>query len=228
MKTGLTKKEQAERTRAQILEAAIGLFSRRGFVSTTMQDIAAAIGMTPGVLYWHFDGKEAVLIAVLDELKRRLVLELQQAQTSAGARELGARELVQALIARVADVATRHNEYMILVGTVGAEATDTNTRVEAALRDAYRGVARFLEALLCQIVPRERRDAIDPYATAQLFLGLYMGGLMHQRLYRDELPLARALPVLERMLLAALLGDPVPPAPRRRPSRPRSRAGRSP
>ena len=71
-----TKKEQAEATRSAIIDAAIRLFAKSGYVSTTTQDIARAIKMTPGVLYWHFKDKEEVLVAVIAELERRLAAEL--------------------------------------------------------------------------------------------------------------------------------------------------------
>src|SRR5258705_13911056 len=84
-KKRLGKKEQAERTRRQILDAAIPLLIRRGYASTTMLDLATAIDMTPGALYWHFDSKEDLLIGVLDDLKRRMLVELAGVRETIGA-----------------------------------------------------------------------------------------------------------------------------------------------
>src|SRR5881628_2831455 len=97
-----TKKAQAERTRAAIIDAAIGLFARRGFASTSTQDLAKAIGMTTGVLYWHFKDKEELLIAAVNELERRLAEELLSEAEAKSA--TGARQTFEALIARVARV----------------------------------------------------------------------------------------------------------------------------
>src|ERR1041385_7956617 len=65
------KQERAARTRVEILEAAITLFARRGFLATTMAELAKAIRMTPGALYWHFPTKEDLLLAAIDELHER-------------------------------------------------------------------------------------------------------------------------------------------------------------
>lgn len=49
-----------------ILDAALDEFSRRGYVATRMDDIARRCGLSKGGLYAHFDGKEAILKALLD------------------------------------------------------------------------------------------------------------------------------------------------------------------
>lgn len=221
MKTGMTKKEQAERTRAAILEGAIGLFARKGFASTSTQDLSKAVGVTPGALYWHFEDKEALLIAVLAELQARLAAELAAAQRKRA--PSGPRATLEALVERVAKVVERHQEYLLLVGGVSAEATDVNPRVEKALREAYRGIAAVVAAILEQGAALKLIDSdLDRPFAAQLFMGMYMGGIMHQRLFREELPLARALPVLRRMLVSALFPAGRVPGARRRGS---SRAG---
>jgi AcrR family transcriptional regulator len=202
----LGKKAQAERTRRQILDAAIPLLAGRGYASTTMQELARAIGMTPGALYWHFDSKEDLLIGVLDDLKRRMLVELDRARETIGA--LAAADpqgLVRALVHHVAQVAEQHQQYILLAGVIGAEAMDANERVEEALREAYEGVAAVAAEAFTSAL--ERPEEADMECTAQMFLGLFMGGLMHQRLFRDRFPLSRALPVLERMLVAAATSE---------------------
>ncbi len=52
--------------RNQILEQATLLFGARGFGRTSMRDIAAAVGMLPGSVYYHFESKEALLSAVYE------------------------------------------------------------------------------------------------------------------------------------------------------------------
>lgn len=50
--------------RQQILEQATLLFGAHGYDRTSMRDIAAAVGMLPGSVYYHFASKEALLAAV--------------------------------------------------------------------------------------------------------------------------------------------------------------------
>jgi len=47
--------------RQSIEAAAAGLFADRGFAGTSVADIAAEVGITPGAIYRHFSGKEELL-----------------------------------------------------------------------------------------------------------------------------------------------------------------------
>jgi AcrR family transcriptional regulator len=55
-------------TRDRILDAALALFSERGFKATTVIDIETAAGLTPGAggVFHHFPSKRAVLAAALE------------------------------------------------------------------------------------------------------------------------------------------------------------------
>lgn len=54
-----------ERTHQRILDAAYGLFRRKGFTRVSMDDIAAATAVTKRTIYHHFESKDALLAAVL-------------------------------------------------------------------------------------------------------------------------------------------------------------------
>jgi AcrR family transcriptional regulator len=47
--------------RRDILQAAARLFGTHGYAGTSMRDIAAAVGMLPGSLYYHFPSKEVLI-----------------------------------------------------------------------------------------------------------------------------------------------------------------------
>ncbi len=57
-------KEEAERTYHALLDAATDLFMQKGIAKTTLNDIATAAGMTRGAVYWHFDNKDSVIMAL--------------------------------------------------------------------------------------------------------------------------------------------------------------------
>ncbi|WP_198670590.1 TetR family transcriptional regulator [Oceanicella sp. SM1341] len=59
-------KEQAARTRADILAAAYSLFAEKGFEQTSLEAIAEAAGVTRGAIYWYFANKAAILDAILE------------------------------------------------------------------------------------------------------------------------------------------------------------------
>ena len=53
--------------RHELLGAAAKLFRRQGFAATTTRDIAAAAGMQSGSPFYHFESKNALLYAVMEE-----------------------------------------------------------------------------------------------------------------------------------------------------------------
>ncbi|WP_041928594.1 TetR/AcrR family transcriptional regulator [Methylotenera mobilis] len=66
-------KEDAQKTRDQILDAAELVFYSKGFTLTTMSDIAEAAMLSRGAVYGHYKGKLEVAIAMvkraLDQVK---------------------------------------------------------------------------------------------------------------------------------------------------------------
>ena len=58
-------KEDAEKTRLKIIEAALTLFSRNGYSNTTLAMIGSEAGYSRGPIYWHFKNKEDLFQAVL-------------------------------------------------------------------------------------------------------------------------------------------------------------------
>jgi AcrR family transcriptional regulator len=52
-------------TRRLILEAAAGLFREHGYAGVSLRDIAEAVGMKTGSLYYHFDSKESLVEEIL-------------------------------------------------------------------------------------------------------------------------------------------------------------------
>jgi AcrR family transcriptional regulator len=88
---------RAER-RASILRGAAAAFARSGFAPTSMDDVAAACGVTKLIVYRHFETKEelyrSILQSVFDRLGQELAVGLSQGLT----RNLGAR--VQLTVAR--------------------------------------------------------------------------------------------------------------------------------
>ena len=61
------QQERTEISRAQILEAALDLFSRQGFRGTTVREIAEAAGRSTGNVYHHFPDKDTIFRTLLDQ-----------------------------------------------------------------------------------------------------------------------------------------------------------------
>src|ERR1700733_14358745 len=59
---------QGAATRDHLYATALGLIASRGYEATTLRDIAKQAGVSLGLLYRYFPSKQAVVIALYDEL----------------------------------------------------------------------------------------------------------------------------------------------------------------
>lgn len=62
----MTQEERSKRSRTQILNAALELFSHQGYRATSMREIADRAGLSTGNVYHHFKDKEAIFLTLLD------------------------------------------------------------------------------------------------------------------------------------------------------------------
>ncbi|MDM0037146.1 TetR/AcrR family transcriptional regulator [Variovorax sp. J22P271] len=92
---GLLKRE---RTRVQLVQAAIKVFSARGYVDATMQEIAAVAAMTTATVYNHFKTKEevagGVALLLADTLCRRITASQQGVEEGARRMAIGVRRYI--------------------------------------------------------------------------------------------------------------------------------------
>jgi len=78
--------QKTEATRRKLLAAGLRIFARDGFEAARIEDIAAETGHTRGAFYAHFDTKEDLFLALLEENASNRLGDLQRRlEKSAGA-----------------------------------------------------------------------------------------------------------------------------------------------
>lgn len=63
----MVRQARSEATRKRIINAAVDLFAEVGYQATGLGDIIERAEMTKGALYYHFDSKEALATAIIEE-----------------------------------------------------------------------------------------------------------------------------------------------------------------
>jgi len=66
---------RTERTRRRILDESLKLFNEHGEENVTTTDVAGALGISPGNLYYHFRNKYQTVTELFARLESRLALE---------------------------------------------------------------------------------------------------------------------------------------------------------
>ncbi|MEA3117430.1 MAG: hypothetical protein QOI13_700 [Paraburkholderia sp.] len=83
----LTREESRDQTRERLIEAARTMFIKKGFVATSVEDIAAAAGYTRGAFYSNFGGKADLLIELLRRDHERMQADFQSIMEEGGTRK---------------------------------------------------------------------------------------------------------------------------------------------
>jgi len=73
---------QGDRTKARLYGIALRMITSRGYEATTLREIAAEAGVSVGLMYRYFPNKQAVVVALYDELSAGFVQ--QSARMPAG------------------------------------------------------------------------------------------------------------------------------------------------
>jgi AcrR family transcriptional regulator len=75
------KQQRSKDTVRKMLNAAIELFVKEGYHGASIADIADATGLTKGAIYFHFESKDALMAAILEEFEKlyldRMIAEVE-------------------------------------------------------------------------------------------------------------------------------------------------------
>ena len=66
-------KDEAERTRRRVLQAARKVFARQGVARTSLEQVARAAGVTRGAVYWHFRNKADLFFQMREQVSLPLL-----------------------------------------------------------------------------------------------------------------------------------------------------------
>jgi len=178
-------KEEAQETRAQILEAAEKAFHKRGVARTTLADIAKLAGVTRGAIYWHFNDKAELVEAMLESLHEPLDALARASESEDEVDPLGCMRklLVQLMHQMVLDPKTRRiNEIL----HHKCEFTDDMCEIRQQRQHSTVDCHAHIALSLGNAVKRgQLPDNVDPERAA-LAIYAYIDGLIRRWLLLPE------------------------------------------
>lgn len=151
----------------RILRAARRAFLAHGFRATSMELVARAAGVSKVTVYSHFESKEGLFGAIVDEMARRLVgridrFALGDAPPEVALRDVGRRYLELALA----------SSSLALHRLVVAE----SARFKRLGREIYRSGPTQVVGGLAEFLMRQKSLRIeDPHLAAEQFFGMVLG-----------------------------------------------------
>jgi AcrR family transcriptional regulator len=203
--------------RAQILRTAADLFRERGYQASTVDHIAARLGMSKASLYTHFRAKEEMLAAISRETIETFTRDLSLVLAS----RLGAEEKLRTVVRQHVQFVIANRSFLTVFFGEEANLPARFVRSLAAQKDRYdKGVERIVEEGIRSGVFRELSPRLVVFAVLGMvnwvhkwynprgrwgaeeisaaFLSLIEGGLLRRR--RRGRALSGRLRRLEREL----------------------------
>lgn len=173
----------------ELLDAAAHLFAQRGYAATSIRDIALAVDMLAGSVYYHFASKEELLLAVYSAG----VSQLEKAATAALATETKPWSRLEVLCRSHLEVVLKDSDYArVLIRVIPNDIPAVSVELRA-LRINYEN--RFREAVADLPLP--------PGTDRRVLRLMLMGALNWSLLWFD--PQGRDSPrVLARKLVGLL------------------------
>lgn len=83
MAVSRSKQKNSEETRSALMDSAARLFREKGYDSTSLKDLALAVGVSPSAMYWYFPSKNDLLYSVIKRTLHRFEDGMTQALTKA-------------------------------------------------------------------------------------------------------------------------------------------------
>ena len=163
-------KEEAEQTRQDLLDAALTVFSKKGYTATRLEDVARAAGVTRGAIYHHFGSKAELYSALIEEANKVGNSAIDRAVTEGGTFiEIVTRILVYTFTLLEED--RRFSEVMALQLTT-PDVEDLSQRRYGEAQELVDSISGFFRLITEQ---GELRQGLDPLTAARAFLGYQYG-----------------------------------------------------
>ena len=163
----MVRQARSEATRSTIITSAVELFNEIGYPAAGLGDIIERAEMTKGALYYHFDSKESLATAIIEEAGARLFGAFRSI-TASSAPTLESMihgVFVVADLVRTDQIARCGTQLLRAFGDFNKTAAET-----------YRGwVAEMTERTRQAIDEGDLRADLDPQAVGETIIGSMLG-----------------------------------------------------
>lgn len=203
---------EAERTRQDLLDAALTVFADSGYATARLEDVAARAGVTRGALYHHFDGKPDLYLAAVGVAWDRVLPPLLAELDGPGP----ALERVERFVVAYLEAAERDERFraLLAVTVMGGE---TPPEVASRLDAKQDALAAWRDRLEAVLADARLRPGLTAGRAATIVLTFLVGATTTAQLAPSLLSPAREARHFAEALAAAL-------SPSRRSDPPRRRA----
>ncbi len=162
------KRFTAEERRTQLLHIAKDLFSKYGFGSTTTKAIAAAAGVSEGVIFKHFASKKELYASILDHKAREMGIDTWGTELYRFARSQDDESLVLSVVKHILEADREDPQFRKLVLQAALSGDPLHKITAQRLLPLHRFLCNYIRK-------RQKKGAFqkcDPRSAAYAIVGM--------------------------------------------------------
>ncbi len=178
----ITRKEQKEQSRSNLVEHAEILFAKHGISSTTTADVAKSVKMSHGALFVHFPTRDDLILSVVERFGDRLGAEMGRRFED----DMSLRDLLKAHIAVLSEF---EDFYMRLI----SESQSLPPKIRSIVYSMNASLSyRFYRAALGQIKEGKikKMDQASFFNTWMALINYY---IMNRDLFSERTPILKEI-----------------------------------
>ncbi len=172
----------AEKRRQQIVDAAVELFSRKGFRGTRTREIAEAAGISEAMIYRHFATKRGLYSAIIEAKSVTEELLASAATAAHGKDDAG---VLRALGLKMIEQTVRDPSLMRLLLFSALEGHELS---EIFFESRVKKLHQFLSSYIRKRIKEGRFRSMDALVTARGFFGMIVHYLLVHELFGVKRP----------------------------------------
>lgn len=192
----------SEERRAQILEAAISVFSRLGFHRARMEDVALESGLAKGTLYLYYRSKDALIRALLERIFNWGRRDLEASLTGEGS----ASERLVELSARMSKEVERLSVLLPVWFEFYAVAA-RNEAVKPFVKRYFEEYRQVLASIVREGIERGEFREVDAGEVAVTVISLFEGVTLLWAFDPEAVPVGEQMEASMRLLIEGLLRE---------------------
>ena len=195
----MVRQARSEATRRKIIDSAVELFNEIGYAAAGLADIIERAEMTKGALYYHFDSKEALATAIIEEGSANLDSAFRSITESSA-------PALESII---------HGAFVVADQLSADKVARTGIRLIRAFGRFNEAAVRTYAGWLDEMTARVRqaseegdlRADLDPAAVGGTIVGAMLGAELLSDATSGDADLLRRLAMMWEILLPAIVSD---------------------
>jgi AcrR family transcriptional regulator len=185
---------QGLRSRDNLLRSATRQFAERGFSATSIDDVCRDAGVVKSAVYWHFESKEGLLTAVLEETATAWIDGIVASVHQTG----DPRERLSRAITGMRELVETRPALLRLLHSMLLERTGENAQTRVVLLRVFDRARTALSDGIAEVIGA-RPPGLE--TIAELALATLDGIFLQHQLRRDRDELDRLFAELERSIV---------------------------